>query len=378
MEQGKPFSSMMHLRRFSAAFLGLLLLTLGVVPRGVAQQADGYLAVLSAFEPEMTRLLDAAAVDSVVRIGGRRYHVGTLAGNPVVLVLTGIGLGRAEETTRALLDAFPVAGIVFSGIAGGINPDLGIGDVTIPTQWTRHDLPPDSTGAFVWYPVGAVMLAVAQSVADSVDLAGCTTDGVCVQHPPHVAPGGNGVSGSRFVSNAALRRQIWDVFEADVVDMETAAVARVAREGQVPFLAFRALSDLASGGAGDEFATFFQLAADNAASVVVAFLEAWAARRAEAVAVEAETPFPDGFHLDPPYPNPFRTRTSITFTLPASRFVTLEAFDVLGRKVATVAAQPFTAGHHQIVWEAGDVPSGVYFLRWNGEDRSRTRTVVRF
>ena len=62
-----------------------------------------------------------------MRIGGRRYHVGTLAGNRVVLVLTGIGLGRAEETTRVLLDAFPVAGIVFSGIAGGINPDLGIG-----------------------------------------------------------------------------------------------------------------------------------------------------------------------------------------------------------------------------------------------------------
>jgi adenosylhomocysteine nucleosidase len=56
--------------------------------------------------------------------------------------------------------------------------------------------------------------------------------------------------------------------------MESAAVAHVAYVNNVPFIAFRSLSDLAGGGSGrSEISTFFQLAADNSAKVVIAFLE---------------------------------------------------------------------------------------------------------
>ncbi|RPI92993.1 MAG: phosphorylase, partial [Chloroflexi bacterium] len=58
------------------------------------------------------------------------------------------------------------------------------------------------------------------------------------------------------------------------LDMESAAVAHVAYVNNVPFIAFRSLSDLAGGGPGEnEISTFFQLAADNSANVVIAFLE---------------------------------------------------------------------------------------------------------
>ena len=69
------------------------------------------------------------------------------------------------------------------------------------------------------------------------------------------------------------------MFRANAVDMETSAVARVAHENNVPYIAFRSLSDLAGGGPGsNEIGTFFQLAADNAAAVVLTFLEGWNAR----------------------------------------------------------------------------------------------------
>jgi len=61
--------------------------------------------------------------------------------------------------------------------------------------------------------------------------------------------------------------------------METAAVAHVAATHGVPMLAFRSLSDLAGGGPGEnEIQTFFQIAADNSALILLTFLEAWAAR----------------------------------------------------------------------------------------------------
>ena len=88
--------------------------------------------------------------------------------------------------------------------------------------------------------------------------------------------GGNGVSGAAFVDNAAFREYAFKTFEASVLDMETAATAQVAYANGVPFIAFRSLSDLAGGGKGDnEIATFFRLAAENSANVLLAYLTAW-------------------------------------------------------------------------------------------------------
>ena len=87
----------------------------------------------------------------------------------------------------------------------------------------------------------------------------------------HVA--GHGVSGNGFVDNAEYREWIWTTFEAHAVDMETAAIAQVAYGNDVPFIAFRGLSDLAGGHDGQNRArTFARLAAANAAAAVVAFL----------------------------------------------------------------------------------------------------------
>ena len=88
--------------------------------------------------------------------------------------------------------------------------------------------------------------------------------------------GGEGVSGQAFVDNKAFREHVFATFGADVLDMESAAVAHVAHANAKPLVVFRSLSDLAGGGeAANEMGTFLQLAADNSADAVAAFLEAW-------------------------------------------------------------------------------------------------------
>ena len=87
--------------------------------------------------------------------------------------------------------------------------------------------------------------------------------------------GGNGVSGPIFVDNAALREHVFTTFDAQVLDMESAGVAQVAFANNVPFIAFRSLSDLAGGGDGaNEMNTFMSLAASNAAIVMRGFIAA--------------------------------------------------------------------------------------------------------
>ena len=63
------------------------------------------------------------------------------------------------------------------------------------------------------------------------------------------------------------------------------------------------------------------------------------------------------------YPNPFNPATTISFTLPMDGLVTLRIYDVLGRVVATLVNEERLAGPHHVLWNASNVPSGVYFSR---------------
>lgn len=270
------------------------------------------LVIMSAFEPELDALLAEADVTDTYVINGRTYYVGKLAGNDVVMLLSGVSMVNAAMTTQTALDYFNVKGIVFSGIAGGVNPNLNIGDVAVPSQWgqyqeklfaretpqgwnigwysdefgnfgmmfpqfvhvTRKGGKPDLEEKKFWFQADTTMLDVARRVADSVDLNDCTPKGVCLDHDPKAIVGGNGVSGPTFVDNAKYREWVWDAFQADALDMETAAVAHVAYVNCVPYIAFRSLSDPAGGEADEnEMGTFFQLAADNSAAVVMTFLK---------------------------------------------------------------------------------------------------------
>ncbi|MDF1486545.1 5'-methylthioadenosine/S-adenosylhomocysteine nucleosidase [Ramlibacter sp. H39-3-26] len=287
---------------------------------GTLLDATPRVAVVSAFAPEVT-LLNARLQDARHhRVQGVDFATGTLEGRPVVLFQSGISMVNAAMNTQRAIDRFHVTHIVFSGIAGGVNPALAIGDVSVPARWgqylellaAREAAPgrfepparmrdelafapfgmfyprpvevhsaahPDGARQF-WFPVDAGMLAAAGRLASAggngVALGACDGAGRCLRHAPRLVVGGSGVSAQVFMDNAALRDYTFRTFDANVIDMETAATAQVAASNGLPFIAFRSLSDLAGGGEGEnEMETFMQIAADNSARVLLAFLSAW-------------------------------------------------------------------------------------------------------
>jgi adenosylhomocysteine nucleosidase len=290
----------------------------------VANTAQGFdqaprIAIVSAYDPEVVALKAQMNVQKTLVLNGRSVYVGTLAGHKVLLTLSGVSMINAAMTTQALIDHFRIERIIFSGIAGGVNPDLHIGDVVVPRQWSEYqenlfaretssgvftppswfqptlpnygmmfpdkvDIttvngPADQQTSVDWFQADPDMLQVAALVAPTVVLDKCTTGDTCLDEQPVVKTGGYGVSGPTFVDNADYRDYAWDTWQTDALDMESAAVAHVATVNAVPFLIFRSLSDLAGGGPGEnEIGVFFQLAANNSARLLVAFLEAWPAK----------------------------------------------------------------------------------------------------
>ena len=268
-------------------------------------------AVMSAFEPEWTALQTMLVGRKDYVLDGITFATGTIDNKPVVLFLSGVSMVNAAMTTQLVLDRFTIDRIVFSGIAGGVNPQLDIGDVVVPEEWGEYleaVFARENNGSYsvpsfeekpfpnfgmifpqrtqlatggsalerrFWFPVDPKLLELAKGVADSVTLKDCTGQHKCLTHKPKIVVGGQGVSGQAFVDNAAFREYAFKTFKASVLDMESAAVAHVAYANKTPFIAFRSLSDLAGGGKGEnEMGTFLQLASDNSATFVRAFIKA--------------------------------------------------------------------------------------------------------
>ncbi|MDE2812678.1 MAG: 5'-methylthioadenosine/S-adenosylhomocysteine nucleosidase [Gemmatimonadota bacterium] len=310
-------------RAIRTLFAGLsasLLLAAGAAESVKAQDfrdATPRIAVVSAFAPELKILKGELQDRSEHAANGVSFATGTLEGHKVVLFLSGISVVNAAMTAQLALDRFTIERIVFSGIAGGVDPSLNIGDVAVAERWGQYlemlfareidggwatmpffEYPYGNFGMMFprsvtvlragaegpetrfWFPVDKTLLAAARRAANKVTLARCTADGRCLDRLPRIAVGGSGVSGGAFVDNAAFRTWVFETFGARVLDMESGAVAHVAYANDVPFVAVRSLADLAGGGAGaNRMEIFLDLAAGNAAAVVRAMLREMPGRR---------------------------------------------------------------------------------------------------
>ncbi len=94
------------------------------------------------------------------------------------------------------------------------------------------------------------------------------------------------------------------------------------------------------------------------------------------VNIDDKAPLPLDFRLSQNYPNPFNASTTIAFNLPMELQVTLTVSNLLGQAITTLVNEKMVAGEYHIGWEAGDLPSGVYFYQINAGEYSQTRKMM--
>lgn len=92
--------------------------------------------------------------------------------------------------------------------------------------------------------------------------------------------------------------------------------------------------------------------------------------------IEEEKSLPDQFSLQQNYPNPFNASTIIEYDLPLASEVIVEIYDLLGRRIETLIQAEQPAGYHQVVWDAGDHSSGLYFYKIQAGDYVEARKMV--
>jgi adenosylhomocysteine nucleosidase len=222
------------------------------------------IAIVSAMHEELRALL--ARVDAPTRHAhaGRTFHVGTLAGEPAVLVLSGIGKVAAAATTAMLLERFgSLDAVLFTGVAGGLAPGVHVGDVVVARELLQHDL--DASPLFPRYEVPLTGRSrFATDAAWSDRLAACARTRGLRLHEGLV------VSGDRFVATAAESRELAARLpDALAVEMEGAAVAQVCTDAGVSFAVLRTVSDRADDAAHVDFLAFVRDVASDVTHGVV-------------------------------------------------------------------------------------------------------------
>ncbi|MBU0985391.1 MAG: T9SS type A sorting domain-containing protein [candidate division Zixibacteria bacterium] len=102
------------------------------------------------------------------------------------------------------------------------------------------------------------------------------------------------------------------------------------------------------------------------------------AKSLDPAAKPAGDQLPDRYSLAQNYPNPFNPTTTIDFDLAASKLVSLEVFNIQGRKVRTLIDEVLFSGSHSVQWDATDdageqVATGVYLYRLTAGDFTQTK-----
>ena len=274
-----------------------------------SKPAPQYIAVMSSF-PEELQAIEAVMVPDATKlhstkINGIEFKSAEIGSQHYLFFLTGMSLVNASMNTQLAIDHFNLCAVFFTGIAGGIDPAYSPGDVVVPARWHYHSetayFNETSPGQYaladyfkqryknygmifpddVWvirdgmddwkqvaaFPADDQLLAAATKAAAEIAAGKSASNW-------RIKVGGDGVSGTVFCDNAEYRKWVFEVWKAECLDMESAAIAHVCWENKMPCLIVRGLSDLAGGQRGkNQEEEYLKLAADHSAVVLETILQ---------------------------------------------------------------------------------------------------------
>ena len=232
--------------------------------------------IIGAMEDELSFLCETMGKFTAEKIGGSEFFTGKIEGKDITLLRCGIGKVNAAVGCALLIQKFKPDCVINTGSAGGIKPDLKVGDAVVSTGLIYHDV--DVT-AFNYKP-GQLPAGMPQIFPVDEKLVKCAEDAVDELKKEKILPDSfnyrRGLigSGDVFMHEAerieAVRRTFPDIA---AVEMEGAAIAHCCYLFSVPVLVIRALSDVAGKESPVSFNEFLPIASKHSAHIVMRILK---------------------------------------------------------------------------------------------------------
>lgn len=224
------------------------------------------IGIVGAMAQEVEILRDKMTELTSREIAGCTLYQGYLNELEVALIQSGIGKTAAAMATTILIARAKPDCVINTGSAGGITPDLNIGDVIISNETAYHDADVTAFGyAKGQLPGCPATFASNQALIELAEKA--------IQAQGKSAVKGLVCSGDMFCNGEQqIARIKTDFPQAIAVEMEAAAIAQVCHAFDLPFVVVRAVSDVADKESHLSFEEFLPLAAQQSSEMVLAML----------------------------------------------------------------------------------------------------------
>lgn len=225
------------------------------------------IGIIAAMDEELDRLKSLVIISEIRDIAGIKFYIAKLDSLDIVIVQSGIGKAAAAMATTLLCAHFNIKAIYNTGTAGGIDPNLSIGDVIIGEQMRYFDADVTAFG----YSFGQLPNQPEYFLSDRALFSNAKSfsknKALECDFAVHT---GLILSGDKFVSSIEDKDQVLAQFpSAQALDMESSAIAQVANQMGIPFIIIRSVSDHAGSCANSSFKNHLELASKNATNFLV-------------------------------------------------------------------------------------------------------------
>jgi 5'-methylthioadenosine/S-adenosylhomocysteine nucleosidase len=193
---------------------------------------------------------------------GFAFHAIRLEGRDAVLAKCGIGKVFAALVSQHLIDTYSPSGMLFTGVAGALNPAYDIGDVVVSRDCVQHDV----DGRALGFARGHLLYTDLKVFAADRALARLAAAAPAAGHRVHT---GRILTGDQFMTRDEINhhRYLMEELAGDAVEMEGGAMAQVCAVNRVPFAVIRTISDRADGDAVHDFNRFLPTVARNSFAI---------------------------------------------------------------------------------------------------------------
>ena len=220
------------------------------------------LAIMGAMEEEIEPLLSYFGEVKVTEFAKNKYYEVNMDGLDIVIAYSKIGKVFSSLTATTMIEKFGCDTLLFSGVAGGINPKLKIGDLIVANKLAQHDLDITAFGHPHGYVPGGAVFVQTDEKLRSIAVEVAKEKNIPIME-------GIIATGDQFVANEDTKEFVAKTFDADALEMEGCSVAVVCDALEVPFLVLRAISDTADMDAGFNFDEFLETSARTSADFMM-------------------------------------------------------------------------------------------------------------
>lgn len=223
------------------------------------------IGIIGAMHEEIVELKELMVNIKERKISNLTFFEGELCGKEVVLTESGIGKVNAALSTTLLINEYKTEKIIFTGVAGAVNPEVNVTDIVIGTDLVESDMDVTAGGNYKLGEIPRMKNSYFKPDSYLFDLAKSAAIKLFGEKKVFL---GRIISRDEFVASEEKVKKLNEIFSADCVEMEGAAVAHVCEVLNIPFVVIRSISDKADNEAGMTFDEFVKIAAKNSKLIV--------------------------------------------------------------------------------------------------------------